>query len=248
MKKIDLGWILPSLSLFLLLNSSNLAAEEKPFKPWEEKAELSLLSKNGNSQETTFFGKNIFSYGWKKYVLEVAGSALETIEKNTTTAEEYSASEELTRTFTKRSYTYERFAWEKNRFSGIQNQFHPSVGLGQKFLDSLKNHLKAEIGVGYFDEERTNETTNTFATGRSYTKYSRVFNETSELSQDLEYIANFDDTNGYRIRMETDLIVSLSNAKHIALKASYLWKRINHPLSGFGKDDSTTSLSLILQY
>ena len=97
-------------------------------------------------------------------------------------------------------------------------------------------------------EERTDSAIDAFGSERGYAKYTRVLSVTAEFSQDIEYVANLNDANSYRLRMETDLIVALSNAKHISLKASYRWKRINQPVPGFGKDDTTTSLALIVKY
>ena len=231
------------LSIFIC---SHAGAVETPSNKWDESAELSVVSTNGNSKATPVSAKNDFTYRWTKSTLEVIGRALGTSEKDATTAEEYFASEELTRTLTGKNYVYEKTAWDKDRFSGIQNQYNLSAGFGRTLLDSAKDKLTSEAGAGYVNEERANAPRNDFGSGRAYAKYVRVLSDTAKFTQDIETLANFKDSDGYRLNTETNLTASIST--HMSLKVSYLWKRINQPAPGFGKDTTTTSLSLVVNY
>ena len=215
-------------------------------KNWEGSAELSVIATNGNSRELILLGKNNFTYHWSQSALELIGRAAATTEQDVTTNEAYFASEEFTRTLTGKNYIYEKTAWDKDRFSGIQDQYNLSAGLGRNILDSSKDKFISEIGAGYINEERASASRDDFASGRVYAKYVRVLNVGSKFTQNIEYFANFNDGASYRLNTETNLTVSIS--AHCSLKFSYLWRRINQPTPSFGKDKATTSLALVVDY
>lgn len=223
-----------------------LRAEDAPAKKWKDKAELSVVSTNGNSKATSTSAKNIFNYQWTQTMLEVTAGALGTESEGRVTAEQYDAGEKATWNFSKLNYLYERFGWDKNRFAGIRNRYDLSGGLGRELLNFPKDKLIAELGAGYINEERTDSPRNDFASGRGFAKYDRVITETASFSQDFEYLANFEDNEDYRLKTETALVASIST--HVSLKASYVWKRLNKPARGFGKDDTLTAVALIVNY
>jgi putative salt-induced outer membrane protein len=165
---------------------------------------------------------------------------------DTTIAEQYNASEKFTWDLIDKNYTYERFAWDRDRFAGVQNRYDSSAGLGRTILDLTNDKLIGELGAGYINEERTEPPRNDFGSGRAYAKYIRTISKTANFSQDIEYLASFKDADAYRLNTETAIIASIST--HLSLKASYIWKRINKPAPGFSKDDTITSVALIINY
>ncbi len=126
--------------------------------------------------------------------LELVGGALGARSNNTVTAGNYNASEKIVWKLVGNTYTYERFAWDKDRFAGIGNHYDESVGLGQLWLDLPKDKLNTELGGGYVNEERTVAPRNDYASGRAYAKYAHKIGELSSFTQDGEYIHNFKDS------------------------------------------------------
>lgn len=222
------------------------AEDAAPAKRWKNSTELSVVSTNGNSKTTTTSGKNTFGYNWDKTSLELIGGGLGSKSKGETTAEKYFASEKVARKITEKNYVFEKFAWDKDRFSGIRNRYDSGVGLGRHLIESAKNDLVAELGGGYVVEERVNARTNSFTSGRAYSKYVHTISDTSKFSQDAEYLHNFDDPDDFRVNTETALIAALS--AHFSLKVSYTWKYVGVPPVGFGHSDTTTSVALIANY
>ena len=229
-----------------LLAHPLFAADSAPAKKWKDTAEFSLVSANGNSKATSISGKNTFTYQWTRTVLELSAGGLGTESENRQTAEQYFANEKLGWTIVGKNYAYERFGWDKDRFSGIFNRYDLSAGVGRTLLDLTKDKLNGEVGAGYINEERDNTLRKDFGSGRAYTKYTRMFTDTSNFSQDIEYLVSFNDENEYRLKTESALITSVST--NISLKISYIWKRVNKPTPGFSKDDTITSAALIINY
>ena len=69
-------------------------------------------------------------------MLELTGDALGASSGNTVTSEQYDASEKVNWMLKEngKNYLYERFAWNKNRFAGIDDQYNSSVGLGRRLF------------------------------------------------------------------------------------------------------------------
>lgn len=221
-------------------------AQEAPRK-WKDAAELSYVQTSGNSKTSTISAKNLFNYDWQKAALELVAGGLGTKSGASVTAEQYNASEKISWKLSGKNYTFEKVAWDKNRFAGIKDRWDLGVGLGRHLLESADNQLFAELGVGYIFEDRMPGSENTsFGTWRGYAKYIRTLSPTANASQDLEYLGNLKESDGYRMNAETALVASINS--HFSLKASHVWKFVNSPSAGFRKTDTMNMLSLIVNY
>lgn len=230
-----------------VLLCAGLSRAEEPVKKWKNTTEASLVTTNGNSKTNTTSLKNTFGYAWsKETTLELLGQGLGSSSRGTVTAENYLASEKVTVKVFDKTYVYEKFAWDKDRFAGIQNRYDASAGFGRLLLDLPKDKLNAELGGGYVNEERTAAPRNDFASGRAYSKYEHLFSETAKFTQDGEYLHNFKDSKAYRLKTETALIASITT--HVSLKTAFEWKRNALPPPGTQKDDTVTSAALIINY
>lgn len=235
----------------LVASALNLVRAEDaaaPTKPWKDAGELSVVSTNGNSKNTTMSAKNTFNYKWSHAALEFIAGALGAQTRNSTTAEQYNASEKLSFPLggSDKNYLFEKLGWESNRFAGYYHHYDANAGYGRQLLDLVHDKLVAEIGGGYVNEERVNAPRDDFGAGRAYSKYTHILSETAQFSQDAEYLHNFEDSDNYRLNTETAIIASLTT--HFSLKASYKWNRVGKPPLGVGRDDTTTGVALIVNY
>jgi putative salt-induced outer membrane protein len=221
-------------------------ADEPPKKPWSNSAEVSILSTNGNSKTNTMKAAELFREEWAKALLELQGNALGSSDHGHATAEQYDAGEKVGFKFSERDYVFEKFAWDKNRFAGIRNRTNTSAGYGRKVIDSTSDKLNAELGAGYINEKHTDQSQKNFATGRAYLLFEHALSETARFTQDAEYLPRLDDPSDFRLNTKTALTASLTT--HLALKASFDWKRQNRPPVGFDRDDTTTGVALVVNY
>ncbi|OGR79705.1 MAG: hypothetical protein A2X32_13575 [Elusimicrobia bacterium GWC2_64_44] len=229
----------------LLALGLNAAAQEA--KPWKDAAELSYVQTSGNSKTSTISAKNLFNYDWSKTALEVAAGGLGTQSRDTVTAEQYNASEKVSFKLTGKNYAFQKTAWDKNRFAGIQDRWDLALGVGRHLLEGADDSLFAELGGGYIFEDRLPGAENqSFGTFRGYAKYIRKLSPTANASQDLEYLGNLKDSDGYRMNAETALVASIST--HFSLKASHTWKYVNLPGGAFKKTDEMNSVAIIVNY
>ncbi|MEW5951068.1 MAG: DUF481 domain-containing protein [Elusimicrobiota bacterium] len=216
-------------------------------KVWKDSAELSYVKTSGNSKTETISAKNTFNYEWQKAILDLSAGGLGTKNDKDVTAEQFYASKKVSLKLFGKNYAFEKVSWDKNRFSGIKDRWDFSLGLGRNIVDKEKDKLSLEAGGGYIFEDRVYpEENKSFGTYRGYLKYWRKLSETASFGQDFEYLGNLKDSSGYRMNAETSLITSINS--HFSLKASYVWKYLNSPVSGFKKTDTLTGISLIVNY
>ncbi len=221
-------------------------APAAPKKPWKSVTELSVVSSNGNTKSQSAAGKETFTYDWSKTTMELIGAGYSAKDKGSNTAERYLASEKLSYKLSDRNYAFEKFEWSKDRFSGIQNRYDSTAGFGRDLVKSKKNLLLAELGGGYLKEERISEEDKGFATGRAYSKYVRTLSETSNFSQDAEYVQSFDDSEDFRVKTESSVTAAIDS--HFALKLSYIWRHSQKPPTGFGRNDTILTVALVGTY
>jgi putative salt-induced outer membrane protein YdiY len=231
---------------FILSAGFVRAADAIPDKPWKNVTEASLVSTNGNSRTSSTSGKNTFTYGWPNPTLELVAGGLGSKSNGVNTAEQYFASEKVSYKVTDRNYVFEKYQWDKDRFAGIRNRHDMGAGLGRELMKTAKDLIIGELGGGYVSEERINQKTNGFASGRAYGKYTRTISETASFSQDAEYLHNFENGDDFRVKTETSLLAALS--AHLSLKVSYVWKHVGVPPAGFGRNDTTTTVGLVATY
>jgi putative salt-induced outer membrane protein YdiY len=235
-----------SLLSVLFIFSPLRADEAGAVKKWNDQAEVSVVSTNGNSKTTTTSGKNSFEYGWTRLKLGLSAEGLGAKSRNEVTAERYAAGQKLSYKVSPKNYVFEKLLWEKNRFAGIANRWDLSLGAGRELFAFAKDALVAELGFGYINEERIASKREDFASGRLYSKYTHLLSDTANFSQDAEYLANFEETDGYRLNTETALTAAISS--YFSVKFSYVWNRVNKPAPGFTKNDTTTKFSLIASF
>jgi len=215
-------------------------------RPWKDTGEFSVVSANGNSRTNTISAKETFDYNWAKNLLELGGSGLGSNSGRQVTSEQYHAGEKIRHSLIGDNFVMEQFSWDKNRFAGIQSQYSSTGGLGRTLFTFSRDKLTTEFGGGYTFEEHTDGTHDDFPSGRAYAKYVHTLSPTASFTQDAEYLHNFNNYKDYRLNTETALIASLT--AHLSLKASYTWKRAAEPPIGFGKDDTITSVAMLINY
>ncbi|MCM2266270.1 MAG: DUF481 domain-containing protein [Elusimicrobiales bacterium] len=234
-------------AVVLGLAAPALAQEAAAPKKWKDTAELSYVQTSGNSKTATTAAKNLFNYDWGKTALEMTAGGLGTRSRNTVTAEQYNASEKVSFKLTGKNYAFQKTGWDKNRFAGFKDRWDLGLGVGRHILEKGNDNLFAEIGGGYIFEDRMPGAENqSFGTYRGYAKYIRTLSASANASQDLEYLGNLKDSEGYRMNAETAIVTSIST--HFSLKASYVWKFANSPSAGFRKTDTINSVAIIVNY
>ncbi len=158
-------------ALALAMSSVVFGQDEEEKSAWSGETELGFTYESGNTNEENllFKQKVVFESGnWLNTFLATAENSvtrvkvgrddgtgnIETVEEDQRTAEKYFVSDKLDYFFTDHTYGFARLTWEKDRFSGFENQASEVIGVGHSFFpDSETLTLKLELGGGARQDE-----------------------------------------------------------------------------------------------
>ncbi|MBI2788576.1 MAG: DUF481 domain-containing protein [Elusimicrobia bacterium] len=235
------------LAAALLLAALALSASHAAAKDWNDSAELSVISANGNTKTQTISGRNVFTYDFSdKTKLEVDAGGNGARTEGKVVAEQYFASEKVSHKISDLNYLFERYRWDRDVFAGFKHRHNFSAGVGRELWRTDKDLLIGEAAPGYVNQERIGDNTRSFASARFYGKYTRQFSETSKFSQDAEYTQSLQNSDDSWINTETALIAAINAT--FSVKNSFLWKHISRPSPNKRKDDTVVSVSLIASF
>lgn len=214
-------------------------AQQEATNPWSGKATLGYLATSGNTENSTLnTGVEVgFATGaWEHFANAFAITASE---NKISTAEAYELGWKTERNLTEKDFLFGRLNWRKDVFGAYDTQFSQTVGYGRRLIDTDKQKLNAEAGVGARQSELQNgiKENETIFRGGAYYKW--LFSETAEFRQDLTAEAGSQNTN-----IVSYTAVSAKLMGNLALVASYTVKYNTDVPPLTEKSDTYTALSL----
>jgi len=233
-----------SLAVAVAIPAAWAEDDAAPDKGWTNKAEFGFVSTTGNSQTNNFAFANKFVRTWTTSELEVNASALRTEnttrilsnpdgtvavdEVTETTAEAYALGGKYTHKIRDGLGWYANARWSRNRFSGIDSRIIGGGGLSYTFFADDVHKLVGEVGADFTDEQRVDDTSDSYAGVRAFAGYLRKFGKNSEFSSELELLDSVDDTDDWRANWSNSVTASLTD--RLALKVSYTMLYDNQPV------------------
>lgn len=221
----------------LLLAAQSASAEDEG--PWKAKAGLGYLASAGNSDTTNFSG--VFDIGYERarwhhtLGLLAAGADAEGV----STAERYAVTAKSKRDIRKHDYLFALVDYEKDKFSGYDQQISETVGYGRRFLDTDKQVLNADLGVGFRQQRLRDGNSDDSAIIRLGADYLYKISETSEFIQLLAIEPGPDNT---YIEGVSEIKATLEGA--LSLVFSFTVKANSEVPAGLEKRDTFTSINL----
>jgi putative salt-induced outer membrane protein len=200
---------------------------------------LGYVATSGNSDGENLslnFGGDYYGDAWH-YKLE--GRAVRASTSGVTTAEAYKLSWQSDREFGEKSYLFTRAAWDKDKFSGYDQQLREVIGYGRHFIDTDRHRLNGEIGAGLRQSDLRDGTSEDETITRLSTDYTRKISETAEFKQVIGVESGRDNT-------YTESVTTLSSDvwTNLAIVLSYTVKRNSDVPVGTVKRDTFTAVSL----
>ncbi|HEY5666716.1 MAG TPA: DUF481 domain-containing protein, partial [Gammaproteobacteria bacterium] len=182
------------------------------------------------------FGGDYYGEIWHH---NLEGRAVRASTSGVTTAEAYALSWQSDRDFGEKNYLYARAAWDKDKFSGYDQQIRELVGYGRHFIDNERHELNGEVGLGLRQSDLRDGTTEDESIARLSMDYTFQLSETAEFKQLLGIESGSDNT-------YTETVSSLSADVwgDLAVVLSYTVKRNSDVPVGTVKKDTFTSIAL----
>lgn len=200
---------------------------------------LGYLATSGNSDSENLsltFGGDYYGEVWHH---DLAGRAVQASTSGVTTAEAYGLSWQSGRDFGEKSYLFGRMAWDKDKFSGYDQQIREVVGYGRHFIASERHTLDGEVGAGLRQSDLRDGTSDDESIARLSVDYVFDFSETASFEQHFGVESGSHNT-------YTESVTSLSADvwTNLAIVLSYTVKRNSDVPVGTVKKDTFTAVAL----
>ena len=248
--------------LGLVVGAGHLFGQDKKEKTRSFTADFGFVSAAGNTSVTTFNigDKFVVNSADKKVVFTQVFSAVRSEADGVKNAENFRGQLRLDYGVGHRFYLFGLTGWERNRPAGIARRFEDTLGLSFKAVSQPQDELNFEFGLSLFQQKNTEAINgqllnDDYMAGRLAGAYKHIFNASTILTQQLELIPNFDDSDDFRLNSESALVAPIST--HIAVKLGYVIRYDNLPsllpapnpaLDRFKKTDRFLTAGLTISY
>jgi putative salt-induced outer membrane protein len=238
--------------LVVLFGVAGVHAEEEEIKEKNKKlsdeAEISFVNTTGNTEVTTFSGKNTLKYKFSEkwegtwFISGLYGKS--DGEKN---AERYITQLRADYKYSERTYFYGAGGWLQDKFAGFDARYSAGPGAGYRFLIGPKHFLNGELGINYTVEDYTDGTDRDFPEGRAFAEYEFAFIENNKFTQSVTYLQDFDDTDNYKVISITALQSALNS--FLSLKLGYMvWYKNKPRPSDLDETDTELTAAIVFNY
>lgn len=222
----------------ILLASTTLAAEEAD-KPWSGSAALGILATSGNSETSSTNLSLGLNYDLETWHHEAQLLAAGADTASTTTAERYRAAYKAKRDFTEFDYIFGLLSYEKDKFSGYDQQTTQALGYGRRIINQEAQVLNLEVGAGFKQSDLRDGTSDDGAVLRLGGDYLWKFSPTAQFTQIVGIERGSDNT-----YLEATSAIRATLMEELGLVLSYTLKSNSEVPTGSEKTDSFTAISL----
>ena len=231
------------------------AGEEPPEPNWVSSLGLSFVGTSGNTDTSTLGLDFKSARKPTPWGLDLAASFTRAEDGGVTTAEQYYVIARGLRQLNERWSVFAGLSWARDPFSGFDARYIAEAGA--EFLAVNTDHHKLSFDLGLtwtsedqirFDDITQNEFTETvdWLGGVAGLSWEWTISKSASLTERLLYYPNFDDTADWRVGSDTAVKASLT--KLLALQFSYLVRYRNQPIDDLEKTDTTTKMSVVLNF
>jgi hypothetical protein len=234
------------LVALLSFPSAGLAQDAPPPPRHETTGEFSLVGVSGNASSTTVgLGYETIARPGT-WVFRHRLTFVRNESEGIKTAQALLYTPRVEKVINSRVSTFGEYAYFRDRFAGVANRNSLSAGVVLTAVNSARQKLTADLGVGYLKETRLAGADISSATWGTGALYVLKLSDTSELSDDLGIVGTFDHGDDWRLDHTIALTAKVTSA--VSLKVSNAVRFSNFPAPGFKKTDTVTSVALVASF
>lgn len=223
----------------MLILVSAVAQAQEESTPWSGSAALGILATSGNSDTMNANLDLGLNYDVDKWHHTFGAAAAGADSNSVTTAERYKVGYKAKYDFTEFDYVFGLLSYEKDKFSGYDQQTTEAIGYGRRIINEDKQVLNLEAGAGFKQNELRNNTSEDSAIVRLGGDYLWKFSETAQFTQVLAIERGSDNTYA-----ESISAVKATLMENLGLVFSYTIKNNSEVPAGSEKSDTFTAISL----
>ena len=236
---------LPNIALPGIAQASGLFYAPPP--PGEEsptfsgEAELGYTHLSGNTDSQTLIGKSRLSWLNGDWTHTLRGEVRNVTRDGETSAEQYLLSGRERYDFDDAHYAFGFARWEKNRFSGYDQQSTVIAGYGRDVIDGERHRLSLEAGPGYRHDRIDDEENRGLGVIYSALDYHWTLSRFASLRQEMSVESTDENTTS---RSLSSLTARLNS--RLSMRLSHEVKlNSNPPETAEADTDHTTNVTLL---
>ena len=230
------------LMLIVLLIPNLAAAVDKPkTNEWKGEGELGYTSTSGNTESESLNAKLGVEKTHEKWTNKAKLDTLQASTSGVKSADRSTLSARSEYKYAKKMYAYGAVRYEKDKFSGYDNQSSISFGLGAQFIKNENHELDASAGLGYHQKKET-ATAKVIGEGIliGNLNYAYIISTHATFKEKILFEAG--NSNTYS-ESETSLKMKING--NLASKIAYTIKNNSTVPAGSKKTDTITSVALV---
>lgn len=222
------------------------AQQPPPPKAREAKAEFALVSTSGNASAQSIGAAGQVIFRPPQWEIEGQTAFVRNEADGVVRAKSLGARGRGGRVLNPRLQAFGQHSYLRDLFSGVVHRNTTEGGLSYLVLQTGRNTLYADGGLGYLKERRTVGASLSTPTAGTGARYKLRLSETSEITDDL--LMSFDLSDEGTWRLQHAIALTAKVATPLALKVSNLLRYVDEPVVGFEQTDTITSAALVLSF
>jgi putative salt-induced outer membrane protein YdiY len=224
----------------------SVAAQPPALPTLEGSTELSFVGTSGNASTQSVGLAGEVRYRRSPWESTFRTAYVRNKSEGKISAQNIQAAGRVQRRLRSRMSGYAQYAYLRDRFAGLLARNTAEGGLAFSWLEGPVQTLAFDAGIGYASEHRvvgSNLSTGTAGAGAAY----RVkISQTSDVSEDVRVVASLSERRDWRLTNTVAVTAAISRA--LSLKVSNNIRRLNKPVAGFRRTDTTTAVALVAKF
>jgi putative salt-induced outer membrane protein YdiY len=228
---------------------AGIAAAQTPTPPpkaREAKAEFGLVTTSGNASTQSIGAAGLVIFRPPEWVIDGQAAFVRNEAQNVVSAKSFAARGRAARVLTPRLQVFGQHSYLRDLFSGVVHRNLSEGGISYALVQTARNTLFADAGLGYMKERRTVGISLSTPTAGAGTRYKLQLSETSDITDDL--LMSFDLSDEGTWRLQHAIALTARVAAPLSLKVSNLLRYVDEPVVGFEQTDTITSAALVLSF
>ena len=222
------------------------AQDPPPPKAREGKAEFAFVTTGGNASSQSIGAAAQVTFRPPQWVLDAQTAFVRNEAADVVSAKSFAARGRAGRVLTTRLQLFGQHSYLRDLFSGVLHRNLTEGGLSYLLIESDRNTLYADAGLGYLKERRTVGVSLSTPTAGTGARYKLRLSETSDITDDL--LMSFDLSDEGTWRLQHAIALTAKVAAPLSLKVSNLIRYVDEPVAGFEQTDTITSAALVLSF
>ena len=232
------------VTLTLALLASRVAWAEEP--PDKLSLGLSYLATSGNSSSQTAGVDLAYKHRFDPWGIEAFANFLRAEQTGTLTAKKLFLGVRGTRALTAELGLFLEGSYLQDQFAGLDPRLLVAGGATYKLLKGPVHELAFDAGLTWTRDELVDDGSRSYAGALAAARYVWNISKTAKFTENLSFFPSFEQGSDWRIESQTGLQAAISTS--VALKLTYGFRYANRPVSGFGKTDTQTAVSLVVNF